>query len=77
MKAKLIYNLPEEALEHNRAVKSTDLVLALWAIDQLHRSIIKYRIETEKLDYDTVEKVFEEIRGILDKYEINLDSLID
>ena len=77
MKAKLIYNLPEEALEHNRAVKSTDLALALWDIDQLHRNLIKYRVEGEGLDYNTVEKVFEDIRDILVNYDINLDTLID
>lgn len=32
MKATLIFDLPEDQMEHKRAVKSTDAFLALWEI---------------------------------------------
>lgn len=71
MKAKLIYSLPGEEKEFNRASKATDLVRALNVIDGYLRGVDKY--ETG----DDIEKIRSKFFSILSDYDINLDNLIE
>lgn len=71
MKAKLTYKLPKEEKEHLRAVKSLDLSLALWQIEQYLRDI-----EKNDKEYHIV-NIRETFYDILGKYDINLDNLIE
>ena len=63
------YLKPEDEQEHLRMVKSLDMALVLWDIDNWLRAQIKYH---EK-DYDEVR---EELYRIMNEYGINLDELI-
>ena len=54
--------------------------LALWDLDQLLRSIIKYDVsilkdneEASQEEYEVAEKLRKEIRRILDEYNLKLD----
>ena len=70
MKAKLIFNLPEDEMELNRCNKSLDMALALFHISQLH-----FNLENEKRL--TVKKMTIGINDIFSEYKINLDELIE
>jgi hypothetical protein len=70
MKAKLIFNLPEDNLEYNRCNKSLDMALALFDISQL-----RFNLEMEnKLN---IKEMTKGINDIYSKYNINLDELIE
>jgi hypothetical protein len=70
MKAKLIFNLPEDNLEFNRCNKSLDMALALFDIGQL-----RFNLEMEnKLN---IKEMTKGINDIYSKYNINLDELIE
>jgi hypothetical protein len=70
MKAKLIFNLPEDDLEYNRCNKSLDMALALFDIGQL-----RFNLEMEnKLN---IKEMTIGINDIYSKYNINLDELIE
>jgi hypothetical protein len=70
MKAKLIFNLPEDDLEYNRCNKSLDMALALFDISQL-----RFNLEMEnKLN---IKEMTKGINDIFRKYNINLDELIE
>lgn len=84
MKAILEFNLNDhdEQQAHLRAVKSTHLTCALWDIQGELR---KRRNQLESLDlpeeefnsrYDEVEKMIQEIGGILESWDINLDVIM-
>jgi hypothetical protein len=69
MKAKLIFNLPEDEMEFNRCNKSLDMALALFDIGQL-----RFNLEMEnKLN---IKEMTKGINDIYSKYNINLDELI-
>lgn len=65
MKAKIIFDLPEEQKDFLRAVKALDLGLALWETEQLFRKHGKFAGQGEEF-YD-----------ILDKYNIDLEELAE
>lgn len=76
MKAILEFDLldPEDRIEHQRMLKSTDMQVALWDISQRLRSKIKYA--PDDMSEDTY-KVYEEIQDvfyeIINKYNIDLE----
>ena len=74
MKAKLKFDLtdPDDREEHLRCVKSLDMAMALFDIKEFIRSNVKY---TDK-ETINLEKLNDEFTDILDKRDINLDSLI-
>jgi len=72
-KAILEYNLnePDDVKAHIRAVKSLDMAIALWEINQFLRNEAKYK------DNEIADKLREEIYGIMNDHNIDLDELID
>lgn len=84
MKAILEFNLDDysDQLAHLRCVKSQDMALALWCFYQ-SRSFIEWKIESKeakgiKMDSsDIVKLVFESLYAELEKYDINIDNLIE
>ena len=70
MKAKLIYNLPDEIDLFMLASKGLDLAMALFEIEQYLRGVDKYDTG------DDIEKIREEFYEILEKHDINLDNLV-
>lgn len=77
MKALLEFNLDEieDKMAHQRAIKSLDLCLALWDIQNELRSLCKYGDLNEK-ESELLETLREKIYATLDNYEVSLDRLI-
>jgi len=69
MKAKLVFELPDDRAAHERSVHGTDYVLALWDLDQWLRSMIRHgKITEEAADamQECRDKMYEflEARGV-------------
>jgi hypothetical protein len=76
-KATLEYNLEEqdERNAHMRAVKSLDLTLAIWDMDQYLRGECKHGDLSDEA-YDATEKAREKLFEILSNYNISIDELL-
>lgn len=72
MKATLEFDLKDDAMAHLRCVKATEMALVIWEF--LHNS--RKEMEQE-LDKDTLDAVYREFYNLLDKYDINIDELIE
>lgn len=78
-KATLEFDLndPDDTMAHLRAVKSTDMALALWEILYNTKKGIEWEIEENKLDgYEVLDKVYQKIWDSLDEHGIKIDELI-
>ena len=73
MKAKLIFNLPEEQAEHYCAIKGADMLNVLWELKTELRSMLKYGEITSE-QYDIVEKIQGFLIDSLNDNDINLDK---
>lgn len=76
MKAKLVFDLndPDDRIQHQRMLKSTDMQIALWDISQELRSKVKYA--PDDMDENAL-NAYEEIREYfyrkLNEYNIDLE----
>lgn len=76
MKAKLIFNLPEEAIEFETCSKASDLAFILWELSyNVKRSLIKHTDVSEEYA-NGVNAVYDKLYELLDEYSINLDNLV-
>lgn len=69
-------NEPDDVEAHKRVVKSLDLTLALWDIEQYLRSQVKYNESLSKEAYDALDKARGEFYDILNKRNISFDELL-
>ena len=79
-KAILKYDLTDndDRLDHMRAVKSFDLALSLWQIIYNTRKGIEHELEFKDMtNYELLDRVYDEMRDILDRHNINIDELIN
>ena len=79
-KAILKYDLTDndDRLDHMRAVKSLDLALSLWQFVYNTRKGIEHELEFKDMtNYELLDKVYDEMRYILDRHNINIDELIN
>lgn len=79
MKALLEFNLDDtdDKMAHLRAVKSLDMALALWAMDEYLRSGIKYAPDSMPSEaYGMLQEVRDKLHKTMSKYSIDLDELI-
>ena len=67
---------PDDSAAHRRAVKSTDLAIALWDIDQHLRAKLKYDESLSQEVYDSLEAVREHLYTIMNGKGISLDDLL-
>ena len=69
MKAKLEFDLEDldDVMSHLRCVKSLDMALALYKIQDVIR---------DKCEYDHIEGIKSEIGKVFQEYDINLEDLI-
>lgn len=78
MKATLEFNLPEDQMEFNRVNQSLDMACALFDILQLRRSLeSRFEDNTHNDVFDGIDAYANRISDILDKYNINIDKLIE
>jgi hypothetical protein len=72
-KAIMEYNLndPDDVKAHLRAIKSTDMAIAFFEIDQFLRSESKYN------DNQIAFALREKIHNIMSNHGVDLDELID
>ena len=73
MKAKLIFNLPEDQAEFDFAVQGSNMYSALWDISQELRTLWKYEELTDE-EFKIVEKIRNKFYEILDENQIKLDK---
>lgn len=77
-KAILEYNLadPDDSHYHKLAVKSSDLIVSLWEIDQYLRSRLKYEDSLSEEQYSVLEETRDRLYSILSENGISFDELI-
>jgi hypothetical protein len=80
MKAILEFNLDEheDNMAHLRCVKSLDMMLVLWEMDQHLRAITKYAPDTMSQEvYDELVNVRKKLKEIMDDRGITFDNFIE
>ena len=79
MKARLMFSLPEEQMEFNRANQSLDMACALFDILQLRKAMFrKYQSYIDTPEWSSVvDFMGDEIVDILEQHNINIDKLIE
>ena len=79
MEARLTFILPEEQMEFNRASQSLDMACALFDILQLRKKMFrKYESYIDTPEWSSVvDFMGDEIAGILEEHNINIDKLIE
>ena len=83
MKATIEFNLsdPDQAMEHYRCIKSTDLALVLWELASSRKSVERIidaaREEDKNIDaYDGADLVYEKLHALMQEYGVFIDKLI-
>ena len=66
----------EDDMEAMRIVKSLDMALSIFEIDNLRRKYLKYEDLDEK-EYNLAEKIFDEINELFQKNNVNIDELCE
>jgi len=81
MKITIEFDGIEEQDDARTALDGYKWKLAMWDLDQLLRSTTKYDVsllkhneQASEAEYEIAEKIREEIRNILEGYNLNLDS---
>ena len=79
MKATLEFNLPDDQMEFNRVNQSLDMACALFDILQLRKEMFrKYESYIDTPEWsNVVDFMGDEIAGILEEHNINIDKLIE
>jgi hypothetical protein len=75
MKAKLIFNLPEEQPEFEMATNGSKMHSVLWEMDQWLRAQYKYMSDEEYSEdkYETYEKCREHLRELMFENGVKFD----
>jgi hypothetical protein len=73
MKAKIIFNLPEDQAEFDFATQGSNMYSALWDISQELRTLWKYE-ELKQEEWDMVERIRNKFFEILEDHQIKLDK---
>lgn len=70
-------NEPDDVEAHKRAVKSLDMAIALWDIDQYLRAQTKYAPDSMPQEaYDALLEAREKFYQILNERGINMDKIL-
>lgn len=79
-KAILEYDLADldDSREHLRAIKSTDMALILWELNYNTKRNIERLIDSGaiKEPQSAIDRVFEEIRDLMNQYGIIIEDLV-
>ena len=84
MKATIEFNLsdPDEAMEHYRCIKATDLALVLWELSSSKKSVDRMidaaREDDKNIDaYDGADLVYDKLFALLEEHGVFLDKIIN
>jgi hypothetical protein len=80
MEARLIFNLPEEQMEFNRANQSLDMACALFDILQLRKTLERRFESIDNTNNDVFDGIDAMAKGISDAlyaHNIDIDRLIE
>ena len=69
-------NEPDDRDEHNRMIRSLDILLALWDIDQYLRSQTKYNENLTQEQWDTLDQTRTKFYEIMNERNISFDDLL-
>ena len=78
MLAKLIFKLPEEREEYNRANKALDMASVLWELQANSRKRIENKFENREEDFsvfDGINACFEHFNELMEKHGINIEEI--
>ena len=71
-------NDQDEVMAHKRCIKSLDLILTLWDLDQSLRSKTKYAPDSLPQDkYDAYQEIRDELRELMLNHNVSFDELIN
>jgi hypothetical protein len=74
MKAKLIFNLPEDEVEFRMVNDATKIYNVLWEMDQWLRSNTKYAPDNMSEDtYNTFQQCRDQLRELMNSENINFE----
>jgi len=83
MRATIEFNLsdPDEAMEHYRCIKATDLALVLWELTSSRKSVTRVieaaMDEDKNIDaFDGADLVYEKLHALMEEHGVFLDKLI-
>ena len=79
MEARLIFSLPDDQMEFDRANQSLNMACALFDILQLRKAMereFESTIIKDTTVYDGIDAMSEGIANILNEYNIDIDRLI-
>jgi hypothetical protein len=69
-------NEPDDRDEHNRMLRSLDIVLVLWDIDQYLRSQTKYNENLTQEQWDALDQTRTKFYEIMNERNVSLDELL-
>ena len=71
-------NEADDMMAHKRAVKATDMALALWEITHNTKKGLEWKMDGKEINkYDALDMVYEKIYEIMEEHNIKLDDLIN
>lgn len=79
-KATIKYDLNDidDMYAHKRAIKSLDMVFALWEITRNTKKGLEWSMESKEMDkYGALEMVYEKIFEVLSDHNIDLEDLME
>jgi hypothetical protein len=79
-KATIKYDLSDidDMYAHKRAIKSLDMVFALWEITHNTKKGLEWSMESKEMDkYEALEMVYEKIFEVLSDHNIDLEDLME
>ena len=74
MKAILEFNLPEDQIDFDLAVKGTKYYSALWEMDQWLRSQIKYNDNLTDEQHDVYQKCRDQLRECMSDNDVTFNN---
>jgi hypothetical protein len=68
---------PDDMVSYLRAVKSLDMALILWDMEQYLRSQLKYNEQLSDEEYKTFQKVKEKLIQLMLQYNVSIDEILN
>ena len=70
-------NEPDDIIAHKRAVKATDLALALWQFGYNKKKGHEWKVDKYESKEDVIDAIYDEFWDVMREHGINIDELIN